>query len=61
MKIDRFTSGVVCMACSMSLIQDFYGLDGYVERLRNNWIDGIYTIPIAIIVGIITLKYTENR
>ena len=44
-----FFLGVSTCCAAFSLIMDFYGLEGYIEYLRNAWIDSSYTIPLAIL------------
>jgi hypothetical protein len=43
-------SGLIFMACGNSLVQDFYGQEGMIKRIQENWIPWYYTVPIAIIV-----------
>lgn len=61
MKIDRFTAGLISMACAISLIQDFYGLEGYISHLREHWTSGWYTVPLALIVWGATMYKMERK
>jgi len=45
-----FLCGLVCMGAAHSLIQDWYGLEAYIQHCREGWISGWYTVPIAIAI-----------
>jgi hypothetical protein len=46
---DGFWEGVMTCACVSSLIQDFYGLEGWIAYVKAGWIDAKYSVPIAVI------------
>lgn len=52
-KVVGFYHGMVVYGCINSLYQDIIGKQAYIEKVQNNWIDGVVTIPIAI--GILVL------
>jgi hypothetical protein len=45
-----FLAGLICMGAIHSLIQDWYGMEVYIQHCRESWISGWYTAPIAIVV-----------
>lgn len=55
-----YVAGAIACACAISLIQDFYGLEGYVEHLRAHWISGWYTVPIAV-VGFLWAVFCQDK
>jgi hypothetical protein len=36
-------------ACVSSLVQDMFGLDGWVAHVKASWIDAKVTVPLAIV------------
>ena len=46
----NFWAGFITSIACLMLWQDYCGLDGYIARLRESWIEPVYTIPIAILV-----------
>lgn len=46
---DGFWEGMMTYICATSLIQDFYGLEGWIEHIKAGWIDAKYSVPIAVI------------
>lgn len=60
-KIDRLHAGIIIAFSTVSLIQDYFGLDGYVEYLQENWISSWYTIPIAIVLICVAICLMEER
>ena len=46
----QFVSGCISTICAISLIQDWYGLEGYIAHLRDYWVDSAYTVPVAVII-----------
>ena len=35
----RFIMGILTALCVMMMIQDLYGLEGYINHLRNSWVE----------------------
>ena len=47
-KYNMFCAGGVFVASIISLHQDILGQAGYIEHIKNHWIDGTISVPIAI-------------
>ena len=60
-KIDRFSAGGLVASCCLSIIQDLYGKEAYIEHIKNHWVSGLYTLPLAIIIAIITILNMEDK
>lgn len=43
-----FNYGVLASAAFFSLYADFWGLEGYINHIRETWIEPVYTVPIAL-------------
>lgn len=43
-----FCAGSIYTSALFSLIQDYYGKEQWVEFVQNHWIDGIYSVPVAL-------------
>lgn len=37
--VNAFTLGILTTLVALSLRQDFYGQDSYIEYVKNNWVD----------------------
>lgn len=48
-----FWSGLCVSLASNSLYQDAFGLERYIAKVRENWIDPIWTIPSAVTLMLI--------
>lgn len=48
---------MVVYGCINSLYQDILGKQAYIEKVKNNWIDGAVTIPLA--VGLLILVVVD--
>lgn len=46
----NFTAGFLSALALSSLAQDWYGKEGYINLVRENWIDSYFTIPLAIVI-----------
>lgn len=44
-----FWEGMMAYAFATSLIQDMYGLEGWLAHIKTGWIDAKYSVPIAIV------------
>jgi len=41
--------GIIIALCIQSLVQDYYGRDAWVERVRtSSWFDAAWSVPIAL-------------
>lgn len=58
---DGFWNGIMTYACVSSLIQDMFGLDGWVAHIRASWIDAKFTVPLAIIGLLLVLINIANE
>ena len=54
--MNRFFAGYLIALCIESLYQDFLGKEKYIAFISNNWIEPVYSVPIAI-VGIIVAGF----
>ena len=43
-----FWSGLCVSVAAHSLYQDAMGLERYLAKVRENWVDPVYTVPIAV-------------
>lgn len=43
-----FWAGAASAGSVLSLYQDWFGLEGYIERVRDGWISEWVSVPIAI-------------
>ena len=57
----QFVAGCICTACAISLIQDWYGLEGYIAHLQKYWTDGAYTVPMAIVIWLLTIVLMRDK
>ncbi len=48
-------SGVLMTLAVLSLYQDFFGRDRYIEIVRAGWVSGWITVPLAIAKMVIAL------
>ena len=46
----QFFMGILAAFGTMMAIQDWYGLDGYVQMVRDNWIDLPWWVGFAVAV-----------
>lgn len=47
--LDPFTTGAMIVMAVYSLIQDFVGAEAWAEHVRNHWVTGYITVPLAIV------------
>lgn len=50
-----FLSGGLCAHAGLSLYQDALGLERYLARAREHWVDAVYTVPIAAVMLLIAV------
>ncbi len=50
-----FWSGLFLSTAIRSLLQDSVGLEGYIEHLRNHWVDASITVPLALVLLVVTV------
>lgn len=43
-----FWAGACMTAAIVSLVADYYGKEGYIELIRERWVSGTYSVPLAI-------------
>jgi hypothetical protein len=48
-----FWRGFLVAIAGMSLYQDFFGLEGYINLLRDHWIPAARSVPVAIVALIV--------
>ena len=56
MKVERLTtrsfwSGYFLALCIVSLVQDYRGKEGMLERIEHHWVDAKWSVPIALFVA----------
>lgn len=49
MMLGPYAAGCVSGLSFHSLIQDYYGREGYIQHLRESWITESISVPIAIV------------
>jgi hypothetical protein len=54
-------AGFVIAMCLYSLFQDALGLEGYVVYCLEHWVDGSWSIPIAVGALIVEIWYLARR
>ena len=61
-KTTYFWHGYIVCLCVTSLYQDMLGMDRYLAKARDNWIDAAWSVPVAIIVLVAVLvSYVVNE
>jgi hypothetical protein len=58
---DHFVYGVIAAAASAAAMQDWMGLDAYVEHVKNNWIHLPWTFDILIFIIAVALHFYYSR
>lgn len=51
--------GMLYTLALYSLYTDYLGLEGYIARVRETWVDPLHSVPIAI--GTLILAVTSER
>lgn len=56
----KFYSGCLATVAYLSLSQDYYGKEEYIRRVSMGWVDGSITIPLALILLVVSLILYHN-
>ena len=48
-----FFCGILAYGSVRSLVQDYYGLEGYIQSCRDHWISAWVTVPISVLFFLI--------
>lgn len=58
--INGLFCGGLSAAATHSLIQDYLGLEGTIQSIRDHWISATYTVPLALTayVGVFCIAVT---
>lgn len=52
-----FFNGIMFGISVISLIQDGMGKDAYIEHVASNWAPARLTVPLALVIIVVTLFY----
>ena len=49
LKLHQFTAGALLAMASYSLVQDYYGLERWIELVRARWVPAYVSAPVALL------------
>lgn len=44
----KFLAGYLCHAAMVSLLQDYWGMEGTIRHMVNGWVSAWITVPVAV-------------
>lgn len=59
-KADPFFCGAASALAFMCIVQEYMGLEGYIQHLRNNWFETPIIIPILIFLVFFVLGFLNR-